>query len=69
MTKLSEYYDKALAIVPNDIDTLYEKGYALDSLGKYKEALSYYDRVLSINPRDSSALHKKNDILKKIEIS
>ncbi|MDQ4056784.1 MAG: tetratricopeptide repeat protein [Thermoproteota archaeon] len=32
-----EYYDKALAMNQNDPDVLYNKGLALDQLGKYKK--------------------------------
>ena len=36
-----EYYDKALAINPNDTDTLNDKGLTLIQLRKYKEAIDY----------------------------
>jgi tetratricopeptide (TPR) repeat protein len=42
------YYDKVLAIDPNDLDTLSNKGIALDDLGQDEEAIGYYDKVLAI---------------------
>ena len=54
-----QYYDKALAIDPNDTYALSSKGYALDGLGKYEEAIQYYDKALAIDPNDSNALNGK----------
>ena len=54
-----QYYDKALAIDPNDVDALYNKGNALDSLGNHTQAISYYDKVLDIDPNDVDALYNK----------
>ena len=41
-----EYYDKALAIDPNNAKAWYAKGYTLGKLGKYNEAIQAYDRVI-----------------------
>ena len=54
-----QYYDKALAIDPNDTYALSSKGYALDGLGKYEEAIEYYDKGLAIDPNDANALNGK----------
>jgi tetratricopeptide (TPR) repeat protein len=54
-----EYYDKVLAIDPNEVNATYNKGSALDSLGNYTGAIEYYDRVLAINPNDVDALNSK----------
>jgi tetratricopeptide (TPR) repeat protein len=54
-----QYYDKALAIDPNDTYALSSKGYALDGLGKYEEAIEYYDKALAIDPNDANALNGK----------
>ena len=50
------YYDKVLAIKPNDLDALSNKGNALEDLGKSDEAITYYDKVLAIDPNDLDAL-------------
>ena len=39
--KLIKYYDKALAVNPNYIYALSDKGDALSSQGNYSEALKY----------------------------
>ena len=54
-----KYYDKDLAINPNDINTLNNKGVALDSLGNYTGAIKYYDKALAINPNDINTLNNK----------
>ena len=41
------------------LDALYNKGIALDNLGKYQEAITYYDKVLAINPNYVDALNNK----------
>ena len=54
-----EYFDKVLAIDPNDVDALNSKGVALDSLGNYTEAIEYFDKVLAIDPNDVDAIYNK----------
>ena len=57
--KAITYYDKVLAIDPNDVDALNNKGIALDDLGKYQEAITYYDKILTIDPNYAYALNNK----------
>jgi len=52
-------YDKALEINSTDINVLYNKALALDSLGRHDEAVSYYDKVLAIKPNDTDSLNNK----------
>lgn len=40
-------YEKALELIPNDIETLTNKGNALAGLKKYEEAIACYDKVIS----------------------
>ena len=40
------YYDKVLAIDPNNVDVLTDKGLALHNLGNYNESIGYYDKAL-----------------------
>src|SRR2546426_12274741 len=54
-----KYYDKALEINSTDINVLYNKALALDSLGRHDEAVSYYDKVLAIKPNDTDSLNNK----------
>ena len=53
------YFDKVLAIDPNDIDALVNKGNSLDELDKHEEAINHYDKVLAIDPDDTDALGNK----------
>ena len=54
-----EYFDKALAIDPHDVDALNYKGVAFNSLGNYSGAIEYYDKALAINPKYENALASK----------
>ena len=58
-----EWYDKALAINPNDVYALYSKGGALHGLGRYQEAIEWYDKALAINPSYEDALGGKGGAL------
>ena len=42
--------DKVLAVDPQDIDALINKGGALSQLGRNEEAISSYDEILAIDP-------------------
>ncbi|MBI5574595.1 MAG: tetratricopeptide repeat protein [Elusimicrobia bacterium] len=42
------------------------KGNALNSLGKYAEAIECYDKVLEINPRDAESWNNKGDAFGKL---
>ena len=53
------YYDKALNINSTDINVLYNKALALDSLGRLNDAIVYYDKALAINPNDTDSLNNK----------
>jgi tetratricopeptide (TPR) repeat protein len=45
-------YEKALALDPLYLDAWIQKGFALDRMGKSKEALTCYDRALEIDPEN-----------------
>ena len=45
-----KYYDKALAIQPNNTDLLVAKGDALSKLRNYTGAIKYYSKVLAAYP-------------------
>jgi tetratricopeptide (TPR) repeat protein len=53
------YYDKALAIDPNNVYALNAKGVALGNLNKSQEAITYYDKALAIDPNNVYALNAK----------
>jgi tetratricopeptide (TPR) repeat protein len=52
-------YDLVLDIDPRYVKALNNKGNALDSLGRYQEAIECYDTALGIDPRDAQALFNK----------
>ena len=58
-----EFYDKALAIQPNDTYTLNSKGAALSNLGNHTGAIEFYNKTLTIDPKNTFALTNKDAIL------
>ncbi|MGC2681174.1 MAG: tetratricopeptide repeat protein, partial [Candidatus Nitrosopolaris sp.] len=56
-----QYFDKALAIQPNDTYLLDITGMALNKLGNYTGAIQYFDKALAIDPNDEAALYNKNN--------
>ena len=52
-------YDAALAIKPDIHEALYNKGNALDDLGRYEEAIDCYDAALDVKPDYHEALYNK----------
>jgi tetratricopeptide (TPR) repeat protein len=67
-TEAIPYFDKALAINPNNSLTLNNKGAALYGLGIYNESIAYFDKALSVNPRYTTALYNKGAALSKLGI-
>ena len=61
-----QYFDKALAIQPNNVKALYNKGLVLGSLGNYTEAIKYYDKALAIQPNDFDVQNNKANALAKL---
>jgi tetratricopeptide (TPR) repeat protein len=57
------YFDKVLAIDPNDPVVLNHRGISLINLGNYSGAITYYDKALAIRPNYATALDNKNKIL------
>ena len=53
------YFDKALTINPNDVNTLTQKGLALGRLREYNESISYFDKALAINRNLITAAKEK----------
>ena len=57
------YFDKALAIQPNDTYALNNKAAALDNLGNHTGSILYYNKALAIDPKNTFALTNKRAIL------
>ena len=51
-----EYFDKALAINPNSIDALLNKGVAYEQKGDFRKAKSIYLQILKVNPNYQLAI-------------
>ena len=62
-----EYYDKALAVEPNYVSALANKGLALNSLERYYEAIEYFDKALAVEPNHVNALTNKGLALNSLE--
>ena len=58
-------FDRALEIGPEDTDAWICKGFALDELGRYDEAIQCYDHALEIDPGDTLAKSNREGALKK----
>ena len=61
-----DYFDRALAINPEDYDSLRNKGVCLSKMGDAKSAIDYFDRALAVNPEDYRSLQQKGVSLSKM---
>jgi Flp pilus assembly protein TadD len=59
-------YFRILAIEPNDVDALADKGAVLAALGRYDEAMEYF-RALAIEPDYVKALNNKGVALDELD--
>ena len=53
------YFDNALAIDPNYIYALLNKGNTLSDLGREQDAISYFDKALTVDPNNPDVLNSK----------
>lgn len=60
------FYDRALAIQPDQADAWYNQGITLRKLGRYEEAISNYDHALAIEPEKSQAWNARGVALQKL---
>ena len=65
-SKSISHYDKALKIEPTYVDALFNKAFALVSLGKYEEAIEWLDKVIVIDPNYADALNNRGFALYKL---
>lgn len=65
--KALSYYDKALELNPNHIESMFKKGGILLIQNKTSEAIIQFDKVLEIDPNHVDALSFKADELVKME--
>lgn len=64
--KAISFYDRALALDPNHVNSLFKKGGTLLILNKSNEAITLFDKVLEIDPNHVNALSFKADELVKM---
>ncbi len=62
-------YDRALALAPDHVDALYNRGNTLTALDRHEEALADYDKVLALRPRHVAALNRRGNALAALERS
>jgi Flp pilus assembly protein TadD len=60
-------YDRALALTPNDLSILKDRGAALGFLQRNEEALECFDRALSLKPDDPYFLYKRGNALSDLD--
>ena len=65
-TQLVQIYDTALAIDPNAMDVLSNKGIVLTKLGYYTEAIKIFDKILSMDGNNVAGLYNKGTCLDKL---
>jgi tetratricopeptide (TPR) repeat protein len=58
-----QYFDQALAIEPDIVIALVNKGLALEDLDRTEEAIQYYDRAIAIDPTDVDLQNNKDALL------
>ncbi len=52
-------FDEVIELRETDANAHFLKGYSLDELGEYEEAIAAYDQALAIKPDDHAALYNK----------
>ncbi len=61
------YYDRALALKPDDVLALTNRGATLNALGRREEALACYDRALALHPDYAPAYYNRGNTLKDLK--
>ena len=58
-TQMVEYYSRVLELDPKNVKAWYNKGFALDELKRYEEAVDAYRKAIEIDPKDAAAWNNK----------
>ncbi|MCE2502272.1 MAG: tetratricopeptide repeat protein [Dehalococcoidia bacterium] len=53
------YYDRAIALAPDDADAYHSRGIAKDGQGDYAGAIADFDRAIALAPDDADAYHNR----------
>ena len=59
--------DKAIELNPTSDEAFLNKGYSLNILEKYEEAILFYDKAIELNPTNNEAFLNKRISLKNLE--
>ena len=57
------YYDRVLAVDPENIDAWNNKGVVLSQPRRYEETIACYNKVLEIYPHHAEALNNNGNLL------
>lgn len=55
LRKLLQIFMRIFQVKPNDDSTWYDRGIALDKLGRYEEAIASFEKSLQIKPDNNLA--------------
>ncbi|CAD8089914.1 unnamed protein product [Paramecium primaurelia] len=61
---LGSLFEKALAIDPKHIGSLFDKGTCLRKLNQYEDAINWLEKVLAIEPKHCNSLSEKGQCLR-----
>ena len=60
-----EWFDKALAVNPQDANAMRDKGASLSEKGQKEAAIEWFDKALAVNPKDAAAMCQRGVSLSK----
>jgi len=63
MEKSIDFFDKAIEADPTNVDAWRNKAFALDKLGRRKEAFQCYDKIVTLDPYDANSWFLRGFIL------
>jgi len=61
------YFDRVVALRPNDALAWFQRGLALDESGNHQEAIASYDKAIAINPDLAEAWYNRGNSLAGLE--
>jgi len=61
------FFEEALKIPPDDVETLHNRGVVFNAMENYREAIKCYDQVIKFNNKNTHAWFNKGSCLEKLE--
>jgi tetratricopeptide (TPR) repeat protein len=68
ITKATGFWEKSLAIRPDQVDILFNTALIYHQNNEYKKALELYSRLLTINPSDVESLNNRGNVYRKLSM-